>query len=124
MTTKELREVFKELDFHHSHGYYISNQNHNHRLFYQGGFIYPTTNNVYLHDDCVRWKEKEPEDVKLRLFLFFQMKSPIIKNYTKEDLQQAFEDGKLYGDNELELPNDGTYETAFDIWFNTKFNIQ
>ena len=41
-----------------------------------------------------------------------------MKAYTKEDLKKAFEDVKLYGDDELELIN-RNYETAFDEWFAT-----
>lgn len=41
--------------------------------------------------------------------------------FTKEDLEKAFNDGKLYGDNELPLIDEfdftGTKLTAFDVWF-------
>lgn len=37
------------------------------------------------------------------------------KTYTVEDLKQAFEDGKRYGDNELELDTAGRL-TAFEVW--------
>jgi len=41
------------------------------------------------------------------------------KKYTEADLKKAFEDGKLYGDNELELNliRRPEQEEAFDAWF-------
>lgn len=38
-----------------------------------------------------------------------------MKKYTENDLKKAFNDGKRYGDDTLELPNTGE-QTAFDEW--------
>lgn len=43
--------------------------------------------------------------------------------FTYNDLQKAFEDGKLYGDGELPLIDNFDFTdkpelTAFDVWFN------
>jgi hypothetical protein len=40
--------------------------------------------------------------------------------YSQVDLKKAFEDGKLYGDDELELNTAGR-ETAFEVWFEDVF---
>ena len=40
--------------------------------------------------------------------------------YSQVDLKKAFEDGKLYGDDELELDTEGR-DTAFEVWFEDVF---
>jgi hypothetical protein len=40
------------------------------------------------------------------------------KQFTLADLKKAFEDGKKYGDGELELDTAGR-ETAFEVWLET-----
>ena len=40
--------------------------------------------------------------------------------YSQADLKKAFDDGKLYGDDELELETKGRH-TAFECWFEDIF---
>jgi len=43
--------------------------------------------------------------------------------YSQVDLKKAFEDGKLYGDDELELETKGR-DTAFECWFEDVFETK
>ena len=53
----------------------------------------------------------------IRVFEYLSMYiSKEVKTFTIEDMQNAFEDGKRYGDHELEFVDEDKSKTAFVIW--------
>lgn len=67
--------------------------------------------------------EKLPEDIRKKLLDELNNDYQDENTYTGEDVKVAFEDGKKYGDNELELDTAGR-NSAFEVWHEDKFGFQ
>lgn len=75
--------------------------------------------------DAFRRTVKDTQDNGHRTIIFpVEDAEALVENvYTKEDLERAFKDGRLYEAGELELNTAGE-QTAFDPWFRDVFKNQ
>lgn len=67
--------------------------------------------------------EKLPADTRKNLLKELNDEYQDENTYTGEDVKVAFEDGKKYGDGELELDTKGR-NTAFEVWHENKFGFE
>lgn len=67
--------------------------------------------------------EKLSDDVRKKLLDALNDDYQDENTYTGEDVKMAFEDGKKYGDGELELDTAGR-NTAFEVWHENKFGFE
>jgi hypothetical protein len=69
---KSIKHLFDELEFHHSHNYYIKNNNLYHRIKRDMKYIYPTkSSNEFDYKDKIEYRNVDLNSIKSQLINYF-----------------------------------------------------